>query len=518
MKKIIYIGFLLVFFLESCYEDKGNYDYKQVNEIAISGIKESYEVNVGEKLIIKPELSFKLGEIKNLTYRWRVDTVVISDSIILDIDVNLGVKAGYYGDFAVIDPETGIAYMEKFKLSVSSKYRSGWLLLSKQSDRVKLDYITDDNEIIEDVYETFNDAKLPHSCRRINEILHSSWYESSLGQILIMNDEGADQSVILDGASFKKVVNLNEEFVDSKAPQGMIPMAYAVGGVYHYIVDQNGKVYSKYSKNGNFQEGFFNQFPVIGDYKMLPMAKETVAMPGTRAGVLFFDISNPVKGYQYMYAYEGEVVAYDTTKDAQQHFDLIGMDKVVMGMGPGNDYGSGCNYFSVFLKSKEEDKYFVQSLGFGMTWGRTPWMASFYETEFPDPSIVNQNSLIATEFGRDRIYIATGSKLYVYDMLIGENEETENYSGVTKSIIPLYNFGDGKTIKSISCGYSPDRGKFELGVAVENGDKGDFYLMDVSSEGTSIPWECAIFEKYEGLMGRPLQVLYKIGDPWRLYL
>lgn len=519
MNKIIYLGILLALAFSSCYKDKGHYDYKAINEVTISGIDEEYNVNVGEELLIRPELSYTLGENKNVSYRWRVDTVVISDSSVLKLTVNLRVKAGYYGDFAVIDNETGVAYMKAFKLSVSSKYRSGWLLLSEADGAAKLDYVTEERELIDDIYYTINGERLPASCCRMAEDLYSSWYETALGQIVILSDEGTEKSVILDGSSFNQVVTLNQEFIDGKAPEGLIPMAYAVGGNYRYIIDQQGKVYAKYGQKGLYQEGYFNQFPVLGDYKMLPFMSETVAMPGTRTGVLFFDVSNPEKGYQYMYADEGEVVAYDTTKDAQQHYDLIGMDKEVLAMGANNDIsGNGRNYFSVLLKARNENRYFVQSLGFGMTWGRTPWMASYYENEFPDPSIINEQSVFAVEFGRERIYIATGSKLYMYDMLTGKKEQDEGFTGTTKAITPLYDFGEGKTIKSISMGFSPDRGIFELGVAVENGNSGDFYLMDVSSEGISSPWNCTIFKAFEGAMGKPYQVMYKVGDPWRFYI
>ena len=100
-------------------------------------------------------------------------------------------------------------------------------------------------------------------------------------------------------------------------------------------------------------------------------------------------------------------------------------------------------------------------------------------------------------------------------MQLGEQEETSGHQGVTRAITPLKDFGAGKIIRSIYCGLSRDRGIFELGVAVENGNKGDFYLLNVSSEGIATPWECAVFKSFEGVMGRPYQVRYKMGDLWR---
>lgn len=44
MKKILAVVYIIITFgCVSCYEDKGDYDYKAINEISISGIQESYE-------------------------------------------------------------------------------------------------------------------------------------------------------------------------------------------------------------------------------------------------------------------------------------------------------------------------------------------------------------------------------------------------------------------------------------------------------------------------------------------
>ena len=40
------------FFAVACYKDKGNYDYKDVVEIEISGIKDEYTVYVGTDMKI----------------------------------------------------------------------------------------------------------------------------------------------------------------------------------------------------------------------------------------------------------------------------------------------------------------------------------------------------------------------------------------------------------------------------------------------------------------------------------
>ena len=52
--------FLLI--ITSCYEDKGNYDYREMNDIEISVETESSSYALGDKVISKPKLVFTLGK------------------------------------------------------------------------------------------------------------------------------------------------------------------------------------------------------------------------------------------------------------------------------------------------------------------------------------------------------------------------------------------------------------------------------------------------------------------------
>ena len=55
----------------ACYEDKGNYDYRQMNDITIHIPLENNEYVMGDKLEITPNLEFAVGKESNeLTYSW----------------------------------------------------------------------------------------------------------------------------------------------------------------------------------------------------------------------------------------------------------------------------------------------------------------------------------------------------------------------------------------------------------------------------------------------------------------
>ena len=53
MKIIFIVVFLLG--MASCYDDKGNYDYKEMNDIEVSVSTETSYYSLGDKVISKPE-------------------------------------------------------------------------------------------------------------------------------------------------------------------------------------------------------------------------------------------------------------------------------------------------------------------------------------------------------------------------------------------------------------------------------------------------------------------------------
>ena len=48
--------FIVVLFFYACYDDKGNYEYRDINEITVEGIDASYARDVDDSLRIHPVL------------------------------------------------------------------------------------------------------------------------------------------------------------------------------------------------------------------------------------------------------------------------------------------------------------------------------------------------------------------------------------------------------------------------------------------------------------------------------
>ena len=70
MKYIRLLWLLLPFLWQSCAEDKGNYDYKDLNDLNIS-FDDVYSAISREPFVIKPEVTAKEFAPDAYTYEWK---------------------------------------------------------------------------------------------------------------------------------------------------------------------------------------------------------------------------------------------------------------------------------------------------------------------------------------------------------------------------------------------------------------------------------------------------------------
>lgn len=132
-RSIIIILTALVTFLAACYKDKGNYDYHDINDIQISGLAASYTYVLGTTLHIEPKIQTKISDTSAVGCYWiltqkdnPIDT--IGRSAVLDVRMN--VKADEYGLLLrIVDKASGVAYKATAKLTVSTLFSTGILLI-----------------------------------------------------------------------------------------------------------------------------------------------------------------------------------------------------------------------------------------------------------------------------------------------------------------------------------------------------------------------------------------------------
>ena len=94
MKYIRLLWLLLPFLWQSCAEDKGNYDYKDLNDLNIS-FDDVYSAISREPFVIKPEVTAKEFAPDAYTYEWKAyDQAGSQEPVVLGTAMNLGEGVG----------------------------------------------------------------------------------------------------------------------------------------------------------------------------------------------------------------------------------------------------------------------------------------------------------------------------------------------------------------------------------------------------------------------------------------
>lgn len=151
---------LVISFTSSCLKDKGNYDYKQINEIVISGIEKSqrYEVfSFVDTLRIAPNLEgIDNHNSDRFTYEWKImprlgdDTKDSIDRVVsrhrnLEFPVVLE-EGNYIGYFTVTDHNQGTTWGESFLILVRTLTSEGFMVLSEENGHGRMDMISNLSE------------------------------------------------------------------------------------------------------------------------------------------------------------------------------------------------------------------------------------------------------------------------------------------------------------------------------------------------------------------------------------
>lgn len=389
-KSILFLILMIGWLIEGCYEDKGHYNYTQISGPVVTGIEKFYTVYDGGNFDIHPTITWTHGELENYTCSWKVDGIEVSNKSELTEEVkSLPVKANMYSEFTITDEDTGVEYITQFRVTVSSVYERGWLLLADQGTTSMLSLVRNDKTVYEDVYRLANDADLAGGAVGLYE--HWTPWSEEVGQVFVACQNGPEYSVELDGSSLKKMVATKEEFVGGM-PADFKPMSMNCIANYDCLVS-NGKLYVRHveaSSSAMYQDGLFPNFPYQGD-EPYELSQWTA-----RGNLLF---SNEVLAFDklsssYMVFRNGSLSKFSNDYTEEPFFNPSNMNKTVLD-GAAVDTESPQDDYLVFLKSNTDNTIYVQKFLF-YGW-RSP--KSFYsrgEVEFPEPGIINENTTLVS--------------------------------------------------------------------------------------------------------------------------
>lgn len=315
---IRYIFTMVVFtcLLSSCYKDKGNYDYQQMNDIAITlSLPEGKtRYSLGDVLEIKPELIFTKGvETENLTYSWTFAGREISTDRNLKWLVDEeGIEAKIR--LAVKDENTTVTYFGSVTVNVTSRYgEDGWVVLSKSENGTSM--LTYLEQTTKEVEDENHEKKNVYDCIVTKDVYGFSNGGGSLGgqpvsltqhfvsmwdwdgpedltSWLWLVQKGGEGCIDISGSSYQIQGSLPNMFVNGGYPQGFVPQRVYDMMCYTMAIGEDGKIYTRIKDSYLL----FNSSYFVND---VPLSYEQQPVDGTmmarfpdfsdRGGTLFYD-------------------------------------------------------------------------------------------------------------------------------------------------------------------------------------------------------------------------------------
>ena len=287
--KIIYITFLFLvtFNFICCYDDKGNYEYKQINDIEISFPDYNFEQVIGETFKLYPKFTYKYKDTANLnlSYKWAIGERVIGENrqLVWQVDTNEQVEIALY----VTNIDDNMVYMGSTIVRPTSIYTwyNSYLVLSEKNGKSILSFVRYDekenasgetiydefdrpvlvNQVYEDIYYNENKDELGSKPLFIQE--HIVKIFPSEGHVIVFQ-EGGQGSVDLDGTSMKKDILLVESFSKGSYPADFHPTNAEMMTYTHLIENHDGKIYSKIKESYKlFQSGYYIHTPLMFENK-----------------------------------------------------------------------------------------------------------------------------------------------------------------------------------------------------------------------------------------------------------
>ena len=174
-----------------CYEDKGNYDYRDVNEVLVK-VQKLYAVRKANlTYVIRPDIVQSVAtDTTNLKFEWWHNTgsnqqkgtlVSTADTIAIKIDPSLSnMPYRHFMRLYITDRMTGAQYMFPVELEVVKPYEGAWMVLHQGPDGVAklgaVTYIGENIDIIDDAYFEESGQKLTGKPSKLGVAISYSGY------------------------------------------------------------------------------------------------------------------------------------------------------------------------------------------------------------------------------------------------------------------------------------------------------------------------------------------------------
>lgn len=515
MKRLIY--FILGLLVASCYDDKGNYTYQEVNTLDVS-LNKVYSVRLDKDttVTIIPQLSQSLQENEdNLEYTWlhsttnhnfyghgKFDTVGLEQNLNFHIDPEAkNLAYAHYFRLNVYDRITDIEYPVNTTIELIKPYVGSWMILHRKNGQTELgsvEYIGGDIVVQEDAYYEETGKRFTGKPQALMSYTTSCKYYgtgSGWNMFTVITDDPVESGVYCQWKHFEKkdslirmVAPLAQSSFDFQhitladgdgaasallLSGGMLYQSPRAGKIYKPAADLEGEVNitlaSKISNNallydeaGHRFAFYYNTSDGLGVKKYDPL--------------YFIESEENTNLIKAIPTRDGNVSAVNPNK--------LPEDQKVLYLGTGYQYASAWTSVYAYALAKNDTRCFVYEFNpRGFNYSDNASFNGYYTINIPQG--LDESAVFAsTPPYSGLLFYASGNTVYRLDFKQAGGKATA-----------IYTHAGGKAVKMkfakryLSSSNAFDTYEFDvqysLGIGFDMGNgKGDFVILNLSPTGS----------------------------------
>ncbi len=515
MKRLIY--FILGLLVASCYDDKGNYTYQEVNTLDVS-LNKVYSVRLDKDttVTIIPQLSQSLQENEdNLEYTWlhsttnhnfyghgKFDTVGLEKNLNFHIDPEAkNLAYAHYFRLNVYDRITDIEYPVNTTIELIKPYVGSWMILHRKNGQTELgsvEYIGGDIVVQEDAYYEETGKRFTGKPQALMSYTTSCKYYgtgSGWNMFTVITDDPVESGVYCQWKHFEKKDSLTRMVAplaqnsfdfqhitladgDGTASAlllsgGMLYQSPRAGKIYEPAADLEGEVNitlaSKISNNallydeaGHRFAFYYNTSDGLGVKKYDPL--------------YFSESEENTNLIKAIPTRDGNVSAVNPNK--------LPEDQKVLYLGTGYQYASAWTSVYAYALAKNDTRCFVYEFNpRGFNYSDNASFNGYYTINIPQ-GLDERAVFASTPPYSGLLFYASGNTVYRLDFKQAGGKATA-----------IYTHAGGKAVKMkfakryLSSSNAFDAYEFDvqysLGIGFDMGNgKGDFVILNLSSTGS----------------------------------
>lgn len=448
----LFSAFILI---SSCSKDLGNYEYKNINELNITGVKNEYTSRTGiDTLHIRPIINASMDEADTSRYKhiWILQLGAnVRDTIgrKLNLDYEVRLKPAEYSLFyRVLDNKTGVTWTANTKIIVTTSYSRGLLIMGEDeqgnAEAEMLSMLKDKDTI--HIRNILSKSGLP-VLRDPVSFVHTAGGEDYV-KLWAFTKSG---SYYLDRATFTATTNNNFSRMlymsESINPETLQPVAIApqvntiAGGIsgsfYRAMITKGGEVFASIPlfSGGDYFNNPVNRVATAQEVR-LPAAPYLLYTIGNFSTFMWYDTRNQrFLNLSSIGTATASTVLTDEPNDVFPWNQPAGRT-LVYAENTRNSDGSGSTNGNSFAIMKNADnthliyKFYASGPNPAK---RAAYLVKSIATDF------DKAKFYAFSSRRSVVFYAVGNKLYAYDYN-PDNEKIYQFPEIGSDEISMIKF------------------------------------------------------------------------------